>query len=132
MIHKRQKLDIGSVFMIYRISNIKINNFKAYSYLDFDVSSKLSVIIGENNIGKTTILEILLLWEIIYKKLISSNELVFDSKKQSLDITVTLQDIKNRDRDDVVRTRARGDLHSLVYDPRLMYSLYKKIQSEFK
>ncbi len=130
MIHKRQKLVIGSIFMTYQISNIKINNFKAYSYLDFDVSSKLSVIIGEDNIGKTIIFEILLLLEIIYKKLISLNDLVFDFKKQSLDITVTLQDIENRD--DVVRKRARGNLHSLVYDPSLMYSLYKKIQSEFK
>ena len=60
--------------MTYQISNIKINNFKAYSYLDFDISSKFSVIVGENNIGKTTIFEALLLWEIIYKKLISSND----------------------------------------------------------
>ncbi|WP_323592446.1 hypothetical protein [Aliarcobacter butzleri] len=76
---------------------------------------KFSVIVGENNIGKTTIFEALLLWEIIYKKLISSNDKAFnkantnyylnfnelfvlrnttanDATKQSLDITVTLQD----------------------------------------
>ena len=110
--------------MTYQISDIKINNFKAYSYLDFEVFSKFSVIVGENNIGKTTIFEALLLWEIIYKKLISSNdkafnkantnyylnfnelfvlrnttanELFFDATKQSLDITVTLQDIEDSD-----------------------------------
>lgn len=43
------------------ISHIKINNFKSIKKLRIDFNRKLNVLIGENNIGKTTILEAMLL-----------------------------------------------------------------------
>jgi AAA15 family ATPase/GTPase len=64
--------------MNYKIKNITIENFKTYKYLSFDVNSIFSIVVGENNIGKTTIFEALLLWETIYKKLISSNDKAFN------------------------------------------------------
>ncbi len=106
--------------MTYKITNITIQNFKTYKYLNFDINSIFSIVVGENNIGKTTIFEALLLWETIYKKLISSNdkafnkantnyylnfndlfvlrnttsnELFFDPSNKSLSISVTIEDI---------------------------------------
>jgi len=106
--------------MNYKITNITIENFKTYKYLSFDLNSIFSIVVGENNIGKTTIFEALLLWETIYKKLISSNdkaynkantnyylnfndlfvlrntvsnELFFDSSNKFLQISVTIEDI---------------------------------------
>lgn len=64
--------------MNYKIVNITIENFKTYKKLSFDINSMFSIIIGENNIGKTTIFEALLLWEVIFKKLISSNDKAFN------------------------------------------------------
>lgn len=48
------------------ISHIKINNFKSIKKLRIDFNRKLNVLIGENNIGKTTILEAMLLWKKCY------------------------------------------------------------------
>lgn len=111
--------------MNYKITNITIENFKTYKYLSFDVNSIFSIVVGENNIGKTTIFEALLLWETIYKKLISSNdkafnkantnyylnfndlfvlrntvssELFFDPSNKSLNIAITIEDILNSEK----------------------------------
>ena len=108
--------------MNYKITNITIENFKTYKYLSFDLNSIFSIVVGENNIGKTTIFEALLLWETIYKKLVSSNdkafnkansnyylnfndlfvlrnttsnELFFDPSNKSLSISVTIEDINS-------------------------------------
>lgn len=110
--------------MTYKITNIKLQNFKTYKYLDFNIDSIFSIVVGENNIGKTTIFEALLLWETIYKKLISSNdksfnkansnyylnfsdlfvlrnttsnELFFDPSNKSLSIIVTIENISNHE-----------------------------------
>lgn len=111
--------------MNYKITNITIENFKTYKYLSFDLNSIFSIVIGENNIGKTTIFEALLLWETIYKKLISSNdkafnkantnyylnfndlfvlrntvsnELFFDPSNKSLSISITIEDMLNNEK----------------------------------
>lgn len=54
------------------IEQIKISNFKSFKEIKFDCNSNFNVIIGENNIGKSTLFEALLLWENAFKKIISS------------------------------------------------------------
>lgn len=60
--------------MSLRIKNITIENFKVYEKLDFEVTNDFSIIIGENNIGKTTLFEVLLLWMKCYKSIIIPNK----------------------------------------------------------
>lgn len=54
------------------ISEIKIKNFKGFKELSFKTNPEFNVIIGENNIGKSTIFEGLLLWESCFKKTINA------------------------------------------------------------
>lgn len=54
------------------IDQIKLSNFKSFKEIKFDCNSNFNVIIGENNIGKSTLFEALLLWENAFKKIISS------------------------------------------------------------
>ncbi|MGV0921277.1 ATP-dependent nuclease [Empedobacter falsenii] len=56
------------------ISEIKVKNFKAFKELTFQTNSNFNVIIGENNIGKSTIFEALLLWEICYNKTVNARK----------------------------------------------------------
>lgn len=56
------------------ISEIKIKNFKAYKEISFECNSKFNVIIGENNSGKSTMFEALLLWESCFKKTINAKK----------------------------------------------------------
>lgn len=56
------------------ISEIKVKNFKAFKELTFQTNSNFNVIIGENNIGKSTIFEALLLWEICYNKTVNTRK----------------------------------------------------------
>lgn len=60
--------------MTYKITKITLSNFKAYDYLEFDIKDNFSLILYANNIGKTTLFEALLLWEVVYKKLIAKND----------------------------------------------------------
>ena len=41
------------------ISNLKIRNFRAIENLELNLNNGLNVIIGENNSGKTTIIDLL-------------------------------------------------------------------------
>ncbi len=97
------------------IEKIILNNFKAFSYLEFNCNNNFNVIIGENNIGKTTLFEALSLWKFAYDNLIQDNgrkfyqagtsnylsfndvfnvrmiddkDIFFDSSKRSLAITL--------------------------------------------
>ncbi len=56
------------------ISEIKVKNFKTFKELTFRTNSNFNVIIGENNIGKSTIFEALLLWEICYNKTVNTRK----------------------------------------------------------
>ncbi|MBE7652241.1 ATP-dependent nuclease [Tenacibaculum finnmarkense] len=56
-----------------RICNIKIENFKAFEILNFECNSNFNFIVGENNIGKSTLLEVILLWKSSFDKLIQTN-----------------------------------------------------------
>ena len=56
-----------------RICGIKIENFKAFEEVNFECSENFNFIVGENNIGKSTLLEVILLWKSSFDKLIQAN-----------------------------------------------------------
>ncbi|WP_176504002.1 ATP-dependent endonuclease [Cobetia sp. 5-11-6-3] len=56
------------------ISKIKLENFKTFNSLEIDCNENFNVIVGENNIGKSTIFEALLLWKSAYDSLIQSKD----------------------------------------------------------
>lgn len=55
------------------IKKITIYNFKAFEIFEFNCNNSFNVIVGENNIGKTTIFEALTLWKCAYEALIQDN-----------------------------------------------------------
>ncbi|MCE1169566.1 MAG: AAA family ATPase [Sphingobacteriia bacterium] len=60
-----------------KICSIKIENFKAFREVVMPFNPNFNVIIGENNIGKTTLFEAIHLWMLGYKSLIQSNGKTF-------------------------------------------------------
>jgi len=52
------------------IEKIKLHNFKAFENIEIHCNDKFNVIVGENNIGKSTIFEALNLWKLSYDRLI--------------------------------------------------------------
>lgn len=60
------------------IKEIEIHNFKTLKKIKLNPNSNFNIIIGKNNIGKSTIFEAILLWEKCYLLLIqSSNRKIF-------------------------------------------------------
>lgn len=59
------------------IEKLKITNFKSFKEISFECNKNFNVIIGENNIGKSTLFEALLLWEHTFKKIITSKNTFF-------------------------------------------------------
>lgn len=59
--------------MSLRIKKIELKNFKAYEHLVVDANHDFNIIIGANNVGKTTLFEALLLWKKCYHHLISAD-----------------------------------------------------------
>lgn len=59
------------------IKEIKIKNFKSFKKLSFDTNRKFNVIIGENNIGKSTVFEAILLWKNCYDRIVNSKKTGF-------------------------------------------------------
>jgi AAA15 family ATPase/GTPase len=101
-----------------RIIEIEIENFKAIKILKISCNENLNIIIGENNIGKSTIFEAIQLWKLAYDVLINAsgknfykagttkylsfeqlfflrvttlNDVFFDESKNSLLITLKLK-----------------------------------------
>jgi len=60
-----------------KITKITLENFKAFQKLEFCPNANFSVIIGENNIGKSTLFEAILLWEKCYDELITKDRSSF-------------------------------------------------------
>lgn len=56
------------------IEKIELSNFKAFEKLEFSCNDTFNVIVGENNIGKSTIFEALNLWKFAYDKLIQERD----------------------------------------------------------
>jgi AAA15 family ATPase/GTPase len=102
------------------IEKIKLENFKAFKYIEFSCNKTFNVIVGENNIGKSTIFEALSLWKYAYGnliqernkskflkaatnyyipfaalsqiRLIDDDDIFFDEKKGSTSIALTIKD----------------------------------------
>ncbi|ENX16372.1 hypothetical protein F895_01573 [Acinetobacter sp. CIP 64.2] len=56
------------------IEKIELENFKAFKKLEYTCNEKFNVIVGENNIGKSTIFEALNLWKFAYDRLIQERD----------------------------------------------------------
>lgn len=56
-----------------KVTKVRLENFKSYSDVVFECNESFNIIVGENNIGKTTIFESILLWKTMYEKLIQDN-----------------------------------------------------------
>lgn len=56
-----------------RIKEIIIDNFKAYNTISFDCNKEFNFIVGENNIGKSTLFEAIQLWKAAFDRLIQVN-----------------------------------------------------------
>lgn len=70
------------------ISKITLKDFKAYAdAVTIEVNKQFNVIIGENNIGKSTIFEALLLWKKCYDETLTSNKRDFYSQSVQLYIS---------------------------------------------
>lgn len=70
------------------ISKIVLKDFKTYeNTVEINFNGKFNVIIGENNIGKSTIFEALFLWEKCYNKSLTGNKKNFYSQGTSLYIS---------------------------------------------
>ncbi len=59
------------------IKEIQLENFKSYLNITFETNHSFNVIIGENNIGKSTIFEAILLWKKCYDRILKSNKIEF-------------------------------------------------------
>ena len=62
------------------LKKITLTNFKTYNKLEFNCNNKFNIIIGENNIGKSTLYDALLLWNLAYSKLIKKDKIGFYKK----------------------------------------------------
>lgn len=70
------------------ISKIMLKDFKSYKdTVEIKFGGRFNVIIGENNIGKSTIFEALLLWEKCYNESLTSNKKNFYSQSVPLYIS---------------------------------------------
>lgn len=56
-----------------RIKSIYIENFKAFKKVQIDCHDSINFFVGENNVGKSTILEAIQLWKIGYDCLLKAN-----------------------------------------------------------
>lgn len=56
------------------IEKVELSNFKAFKKLEFSCNDIFNVIVGENNIGKSTIFEALNLWKFAYDKLVQERD----------------------------------------------------------
>ncbi|GAA0733697.1 ATP-dependent nuclease [Clostridium oceanicum] len=56
------------------IKSIKLDGFKSYEKATISFNEKFNVIVGENNIGKTTIFEAMLLWKKCYDLNVKANK----------------------------------------------------------
>jgi len=56
------------------IEKIELHNFKAFRKLEIECNRNFNVIVGENNIGKSTIFEAISLWKLAYDRLIQERD----------------------------------------------------------
>lgn len=56
------------------IEKIELKNFKAFKQIEINCNERFNIIVGENNIGKSTIFEALNLWKFAYDRLIQERD----------------------------------------------------------
>lgn len=56
-----------------RIKSVTIDNFKAFSKVKINCNENFNFIVGENNVGKSTLLEAIQLWKVSYDCLVQKN-----------------------------------------------------------
>lgn len=66
------------------IKSIFIKNFKSIKELKIDCSESFNLLVGENNIGKTTIFEAIHLWKICFDSCIKKDKKSFYSLPQNI------------------------------------------------
>ncbi len=102
------------------IEKIKLENFKAFKCIEIACNETFNIVVGENNIGKSTIFEALNLWKITYDtliqarnrnkfykastnyylpfsalsqiRLVDDNDLFYDAQNGSTSISLTIRD----------------------------------------
>ena len=77
--------------MALLIKSMRLDAFKSYELVVLSFDKKFNVIIGENNIGKTTIFEAMLLWKKCYDLNIKGNKVEF--YKRSNNIYVNFEEL---------------------------------------
>lgn len=75
------------------ISSIEIENIKGIKKLIFNPNKGFNLLVGENNIGKTSIFDAMLLWKIAYQKLIVTSGKGFYTKELSNSLNVSFNDL---------------------------------------
>ena len=66
------------------IKSLKIKNFKSIYNITVKFNPNFNVIIGENNIGKTTLFEAVLLWKMCYDGTIKKSKKGFYAQAHNL------------------------------------------------
>ena len=84
------------------ISKIYLKNFKGYEEVTIHPNPDFNIIIGENNIGKSSLFEAIHLWEKCYTTLIKADKASFYSNKTSR--YLNSQDL------DFIRIQSHSDL----------------------
>lgn len=75
------------------IEKIIIENIKSIKRLEFNPNNRFNILVGQNNIGKTTIFDALLLWKIAYQKLILSDGKGFYKKTSYNSMNVSFSEL---------------------------------------
>lgn len=60
-----------------KVKYIQLKNFKGFENINIVLNSKTNIIIGENNIGKSSLFEAILLWKKCFDNIIQSNKTSF-------------------------------------------------------
>lgn len=108
------------------IKKIVIKNFKSIEEIEVACNDKFNVIIGENNIGKTTIFEAIHLWKICYDENMKKDKKQFYSKSKH----IAFQDmdfLRVYDDMDLFNTRCKPSNAELLVRLEVEYN-----QEEFK
>ena len=53
-----------------KVKSIQLKNFKGFENINIILNSKTNIIIGENNIGKSSLFEAILLWKKCFDNII--------------------------------------------------------------
>lgn len=77
----------------FKVDSIHIENYKSYEKIKYNCNHNFNLIIGENNIGKTSIFDAILLWKMAYLKLITTNKTFFKPVATDRDIILTHEDL---------------------------------------